>query len=94
MQFPRGFSTLVLSFLCVFVRKSLSSLMKSREADLEVKLLLFAIQKTTTFEKFLANRFVSSEYMESVRSKINCMVNVPRVNLFFLHTVTATLTSR
>lgn len=47
-------------------RKGLSSLMKSRAADLEVKLLLYAIQKTTAFEKFLALRFVSSKYMEEV----------------------------
>ena len=40
--------------------------MKNKAADLEVKLLLFAIQKTTTFEKFLAQRFAGSPYMETV----------------------------
>lgn len=40
--------------------------MKNKAADLEVKLLLFAIQKTTAFEKFLAQRFTGSPYMETV----------------------------
>lgn len=56
-----------LPFLC---RKSLSSLMKSRSDNLEVKLLLFAIQKTTSFEKMLAQRFASSSYMETVSSAV------------------------
>ena len=47
-------------------RESISSLMRGRGADIEVKLLLFAIQKTTAFEKMLAQRFVSSAYLESV----------------------------
>ena len=55
-----------LVYFLTYFRTGLSNLMKSRKVDLEVKLLLFAIQKTTTFEKFLASRFVTSEYMESV----------------------------
>lgn len=35
-------------------------MMKERAAQLEVKLLLFAIQKTTSFEKVLAQRFANS----------------------------------
>ena len=55
-------------FFCFssFLRKGLSGLMKTRAADLEVKLLLFAIQKTTAFEKFLALRFMSSKYLDEV----------------------------
>ena len=49
-------------------RTSLSSLMKARAAELEVKLLLFAIQKTTSFEKMLAQRYAGSKYLESVSS--------------------------
>ena len=45
------------------LRASLSSLMKSKAETLEVKLLLFAIQKTTSFEKMLAQRFSSSLYV-------------------------------
>lgn len=41
--------------------------MQLRAGDLEVKLLLFAIQKTTSFEKMLAQRFSNSCYLESVR---------------------------
>ena len=48
--------------------------MKTRGADLDVKLLLFAIQKTTTFEKFLSNRFVTSSYIESVSSTAHTLV--------------------
>ena len=48
-------------------RKGLSTVMKAKADQLEVKLLLFAIQKTTAFEKFLAQRFISSSYMASVR---------------------------
>ena len=55
-------------FFCFssFLRKGLSGLMKTKAADLEVKLLLFAIQKTTAFEKFLALRFMSSKYLDEV----------------------------
>lgn len=40
--------------------------MRSRSDDLDVKLLLYAIQKTTSFEKTLAQRFLQSPYMEEV----------------------------
>ena len=50
-------------------RGSLSNLMRQRADDLEVKLLLFAIQKTTSFEKMLAQRFSNSRYLESVRQQ-------------------------
>ena len=40
--------------------------MKTRSAELDVKLLLFAIQKTTSFEKLLAQRFINSDYVEAV----------------------------
>ena len=36
--------------------------MSSRTSEIDVKLLLFAIQRTTTFEGFLAKRFVGSLY--------------------------------
>lgn len=41
-------------------------MMRSRSDDLDVKLLLYAIQKTTSFEKTLAQRFFQSPYMEEV----------------------------
>ena len=44
----------------ILSREELSKLMKERAAQLEVKLLLFAIQKTTSFEKLLAQRFANS----------------------------------
>ena len=41
-------------------------MMSTRSSELEVKLLLFAIQKTTTFEKMLAQHFSGSSYLETV----------------------------
>ena len=48
------------------VRSALSAMMVARSSELEVKLLLFAIQKTTTFEKTLAQHFSGSSYLETV----------------------------
>ena len=64
---PTNLSPTIFVHLTAYNRESLSQLMKSRAAELDVKLLLFAIQKTTSFEKLLAQRFGNSEYMESVR---------------------------
>lgn len=43
-------------------RKDLSKIMTARVQELDVKLLLFAIQRTTTFESLLAQRFVQHGY--------------------------------
>jgi hypothetical protein len=43
-------------------RNDLGKTMSSRTSDIDVKLLLFAIQRTTTFEGFLAKRFAGSLY--------------------------------
>ena len=40
--------------------------MTSRAAELDVSLLLFAIQKTSTFEKQLATKYYLSKYMKKV----------------------------
>lgn len=55
--------------------------MKAKESQLEVKLLLFAIQKTTSFEKFLAQRFISSPYMASVSCPVSLTLSIV-LNLF------------
>lgn len=45
-------------FVCVFVlRVELAKVMRTRAKEIEVKLLLFAIQRTTNFESLLAKRF-------------------------------------
>lgn len=44
-------------FLFVFVRVELAKVMRTRAKEIEVKLLLFAIQRTTNFEGLLAKRF-------------------------------------
>lgn len=38
-------------------KKAQRSIMRTRAKEIEVKLLLFAIQRTTNFEGFLAKRF-------------------------------------
>lgn len=43
-------------------RKDLSKIMTARVQEIDVKLLLFAIQRTTTFESLLAQRFVHHGY--------------------------------
>jgi len=45
---------------CTITKKELESIMGNRSADIDVKLLLFAIQRTTTFETFMAKRFAHS----------------------------------
>ena len=42
---------------CEITRKELSRIMGKRVAEIEVKLLLFAIQRTTNFEVLCAKRF-------------------------------------
>ncbi|XP_042548869.1 vacuolar protein sorting-associated protein 53 homolog [Dipodomys spectabilis] len=42
---------------CHVTRAELSKIMRTRAKEIEVKLLLFAIQRTTNFEGFLAKRF-------------------------------------
>lgn len=41
----------------IFCRSELSKVMSKRIAELDVKLLLYAIQKTDSFENLLARRF-------------------------------------
>ncbi len=40
--------------------------MRSKAGDLEVKLLLYAIQKTTAFEKLISQKYANSQYILSV----------------------------
>ena len=48
-------------------RKNLSEQMSSRASELDVALLLFAIQKTSAFEKQLGTKYYLSKYMRKVR---------------------------
>lgn len=45
------------TFSSLFSRTELAKIMRTRAKEIEVKLLLFAIQRTTNFEGFLAKRF-------------------------------------
>jgi len=49
--------------------------MSNRAAEIEVKLLLFAIQRTTTFENLLAQRFAyANEEVSFVATRISIMI--------------------
>lgn len=94
------YSTVVnlLSFLVLWVkcRTQLSQQMGARKGDIEVKLLLYAIQKTTNFEKALAQKYSTTPYIEKVKHHLHaymsnaralvcghtCVCSVPMV---FLH---------
>lgn len=54
---------------CSQTKSALSSMMSTRSSELEVKLLLFAIQKTTTFEKTLAQHFSGSSYLDMLQPR-------------------------
>lgn len=54
---------------CKITKKDLSKIMTARVQELDVKLLLFAIQRTTTFESLLAQRFVQHGYEEKGEPK-------------------------
>ncbi|KAK3728895.1 hypothetical protein QZH41_010187, partial [Actinostola sp. cb2023] len=58
---------------CNTTKKELSKLMSSRASEIEVKLLLFAIQRTTTFENLLAQRFAytAEELEDKLKEKID-----------------------
>ncbi|XP_064392979.1 vacuolar protein sorting-associated protein 53 homolog [Halichondria panicea] len=51
---------------CEATRSSLTGLMRSKAGDLEVKLLLYAIQKTTAFEKLISQKYANSQYILSL----------------------------
>ncbi|XP_041983699.1 uncharacterized protein LOC121736517 [Aricia agestis] len=54
-------SETIASEFCKVTRKDLSELMAARRNELDVKLLLYAIQKTYNFELLLHKRFVGTE---------------------------------
>ncbi|KAJ1185847.1 hypothetical protein NDU88_002634 [Pleurodeles waltl] len=54
---------------CTITRTDLAKIMRTRAKEIEVKLLLFAIQRTTNFEGLLAKRFSGSTLMDSALKK-------------------------
>lgn len=54
---------------CHITRNDLSKIMRTRAKEIEVKLLLFAIQRTTNFEGLLAKRFSGCTLTDSVVKK-------------------------
>ncbi|XP_032234117.2 vacuolar protein sorting-associated protein 53 homolog [Nematostella vectensis] len=51
---------------CKTTKKELSKIMSARAPEIEVKLLLFAIQRTTTFENLLVQRFAYTSEEENL----------------------------
>ncbi|XP_029665254.1 vacuolar protein sorting-associated protein 53 homolog [Formica exsecta] len=58
---------------CHVTREDLTKLMNKRRSEIDVKLLLYAIQRTSNFESLLAKRFIGST-LETVDAK-NAIVN-------------------
>ncbi|KAM8974951.1 vacuolar protein sorting-associated protein 53 homolog isoform 2-T2 [Pelodytes ibericus] len=54
---------------CHITRNDLGKIMRTRAKEIEVKLLLFAIQRTTNFEGLLAKRFSGSTLSDTVMKK-------------------------
>uniref|UniRef100_UPI00358EA9D0 vacuolar protein sorting-associated protein 53 homolog n=1 Tax=Myxine glutinosa TaxID=7769 RepID=UPI00358EA9D0 len=54
---------------CHKTRCELSSIMRARTSEIEVKLLLFAIQRTTAFENLLTRRFTGSTFTDWLPKK-------------------------
>ncbi|GCB62463.1 hypothetical protein scyTo_0004257, partial [Scyliorhinus torazame] len=54
---------------CHVTRIELAKIMRTRAKEIEVKLLLFAIQRTTNFEGLLAKRFSGSTLMDGIVKK-------------------------
>uniref|UniRef100_E9PYD3 VPS53 GARP complex subunit n=1 Tax=Mus musculus TaxID=10090 RepID=E9PYD3_MOUSE len=55
---------------CHVTRAELSKIMRARAKEIEVKLLLFAIQRTTNFEGFLAKRFSGCTLTDGTLKKL------------------------
>lgn len=53
---------------CHVTREDLTKLMNKRRGEIDVKLLLYAIQRTSNFESLLAKRFIGST-LEAVDTK-------------------------
>lgn len=61
-----GISERLAMDFCAMTRKNLSEQMSSRASELDVALLLFAIQKTSAFEKQLGTKYYLSKYMRKL----------------------------
>ncbi|XP_039742158.1 vacuolar protein sorting-associated protein 53 homolog isoform X1 [Pteropus medius] len=56
---------------CHVTRTELAKIMRTRAKEIEVKLLLFAIQRTTNFEGFLAKRFSGCTLTDGTLKKLD-----------------------
>ncbi|XP_074119921.1 vacuolar protein sorting-associated protein 53 homolog [Sminthopsis crassicaudata] len=65
---------------CHVTRVELAKIMRTRAKEIEVKLLLFAIQRTTNFEGLMAKRFSGCTLMDGAPKKIE--VPPPSTNPF------------
>ncbi|VDI70663.1 vacuolar protein sorting-associated protein 53, partial [Mytilus galloprovincialis] len=66
---------------CDLTRKELSKIMTKRKVEIDVKLLMFAIQRTTNFETLLAKRFTGVTLQE-FQGKKSVSVAQPTSNPF------------
>ncbi|XP_023586941.1 vacuolar protein sorting-associated protein 53 homolog isoform X1 [Trichechus manatus latirostris] len=71
-MFPREWymSERIAVEFCHVTRTELAKIMRTRAKEIEVKLLLFAIQRTTNFEGFLAKRFSGCTLTDGTLKKL------------------------
>ena len=65
--------------ICLFhyFRHELSNIMQSRSSEIDVKLLLFAIQRTTNFESLVAKRFSGGTLLPAGESPTSSAPDAP-----------------
>ncbi|XP_054749550.2 vacuolar protein sorting-associated protein 53 homolog isoform X1 [Lytechinus pictus] len=75
-MFPRDWevSERICVEFCNVTRTELGKIMQKRESEIDVKLLLFAIQRTTNFETIIAKRFSGITLQPAGESSENIMV--------------------
>ncbi|KAL0597822.1 Vacuolar protein sorting-associated protein 53-like protein [Plecturocebus cupreus] len=71
---------------CHVTRTELAKIMRTRAKEIEVKLLLFAIQRTTNFEGFLAKRFSGCTLTDGTLAvPLSCLSTSPgQLGIYFL----------
>uniref|UniRef100_A0A2K6MWH9 Vacuolar protein sorting-associated protein 53 homolog n=1 Tax=Rhinopithecus bieti TaxID=61621 RepID=A0A2K6MWH9_RHIBE len=67
---------------CHVTRTELAKIMRTRAKEIEVKLLLFAIQRTTNFEGFLAKRFSGCTLTDGTLVRPPLGISTPSTNPF------------
>lgn len=66
---------------CHYTREELAKIMGKRKSEIDVKLLLYAIQKTSTFENLLSKRFTGITLTDESNKTSDVSVQMPFIGL-------------